>query len=215
MTFQITDLKEEIVVFLRNNDILTTALRGVTRTTNSGTFSGETEHIINLVNVKNIRSIEVDSTPLKFDYTVDYSFGPITAKTCKITFANPQNGDFEIEYDYGSDKIWGDFPRDDLKIHSYPRIAVDIMSTTTDALGVGGTLFISNVAITIMVYADSPNKVDNYITAIRNLMIANSKTFFHAPFIKPTLVGPLINSPDRSNVILHRNADFMAMFNIN
>lgn len=217
MTFQITDLKDELVVFVRNQNIFPISLRGVTTANDTGTFTSESDYTISLSNVKNIRSIEIDSNPLSFgeDYTVDYSFGPAGSQTCKITFTSPQTGSYDIEYDYGPDKIWGDFPRDDLKIHSYPRIAIDVMSTTTDAFGVGGDLFISDVAVTIVVYADNPDSADNYINAIRNIMITNSKEFFHTPFIKPILVGPLINSPDRSNTILHRNVDFMAMFNIN
>ncbi len=36
--------------------------------------------------------------------------------------------------------------------------------------------------------------------------------FYYVNFVKPTITGPLINSPDRSNEIMQRNTDFQAMF---
>jgi len=213
MILDIRQIKQELVVFLRNQDILTTSQRGVSTVNATGTLNAEDTITIERTNVKNIRSITVDGAIKSFgkDYTVDYNH----SDGCVITFTSDQTGDYVVSYDYGSDKIYPDFPRDDLSIDSYPRIAVDIMSITTDAFGIGGNEFISDLTFTVVVYSNNADKIDSYIQSIKDAMIANAKLFYYISFVKPILIGPLINSPDRSNEIMQRNADFQGLFQVN
>lgn len=213
MALNLTNIKNELIVFLRNQDILSTTQRGVTTDSATGSLSSETTITIARTNVKNIRSITVASIPkyLGIDWTADYN----DATGCVITFGSPQTGAYDVSHDYGSDKIYPDFPRDDLTIDSYPRIATDIMNITTDAFGVGGSKFISDLIFTIVVYANSVDDIDSYIQSIKDAMITNAKLFYYLSFVKPILIGPLINSPDRSNEIMQRNADFQGMFQVN
>ncbi len=210
MTLNLTNIKDEIVVFLRNQDIFTTTQRGVTTANATGTLSGTKVITISRTNVKNIRSINVDGSfkYLGIDWTADYDH----ATGCVITFGSNQTGDYVVSHDYGTDKIYPDFPRDDLTIDSYPRLAVDIMTVSTDAFGIGGSQFISNITFTVVVYANKVNDIDSYIQSIKDAMRGNAKLFYYVNFVKPTITGPLINSPDRSDEIMQRNTDFMAMF---
>lgn len=214
MTLNLTNIKNEIVVFLRNQDILTITQRGITTGSDTGTFDADSTHLIAVSNGKNIRSITVGGSPLAFgtDYTVNYNFDDSGTIKIKISFTSAQTGDYVISYDYGTDSIYPDFPRDDLGIDSYPRIAVDIMTVSTDALGIGGSTFISDITFTVVVYANNVDDIDGYIQAIKDAMRGNAKLFYYVNFIKPTITGPLINSPDRSNEIMQRNTDFIAMF---
>jgi hypothetical protein len=208
----IQSIKQEQLVFLRNQDILTTTQRAVTTTTATGTLSGTATITIALTNVRNIRSITV-ATVSKYvgtDYTVSYNH----ASGCVITFGSNQTGDYVVTYDYGTDKIFPDFPRDDLTINSYPRIAVDIMNVSTDAFGIGGDTFISNIAFTVVVYADSTDEIDGYIQAIKTAYVSNSKEFYYLKFVKSTGIGPLITSPDRRDEIMQRNIDLLGMFEV-
>ncbi|MFW6130754.1 MAG: hypothetical protein ACOC56_06160 [Atribacterota bacterium] len=109
MSLNVPEIKEELCVFLRNQDILSTTQRGVTNTTKTGTLSSEDTITISKSDVKNIRSIEVASTSKSFgkDYLVDYN----NASGCVITFNSNQTGDYTVDYDYGSDSIYPDFPR--------------------------------------------------------------------------------------------------------
>lgn len=213
MALNLTNIKDELVVFLRNQDILSTTQRGVTTSNATGTLSNEDTITISRTNVKNIRSITVDaaSKSLGTDYTVDYNH----TNGCVITFGSAQTGDYVVSHDYGTDKIYPDFPRDDLTIDSYPRIAADIMSIATEPLGIGGSEFISDLTFTIVVYANNVDDIDSYIQSIKDAMITNAKLFYYLSFVKPILIGPLINSPDRSNEIMQRNADFQGMFQVN
>ena len=214
-TLQIENFRNELVYFLRNQDIFSISTSGVTTTTATGTFSATSSLSISVTNVKNIRSIVVGSTTLAYgeDYTYDIDFSDTTIKT-KITFTAAQTGAYTITYDYGSDKIWADYPRDDLSIDSYPRIAVDILNVTSDAFGIGGNSFISEVMISAIVYAKGNSIVDGYVDDILSAFQTNAKTFYYSGFIKPIGTGPLIVTPERSDEILHRNVDFESMFHV-
>jgi len=212
MTLNIQSVKQEQVDFLRNNDVFSTTIRGVTTASATGTLSGTKVITINRVNVKNIRSITVAavSKVLGTDWTADYKH----ANGCVITFGENQTGDYIVSHDYGKDKIFPDFPRDDLDINSFPRIAVDILNVSTDAFGIGGSQFISNVALTIVVYDDDSDDLDSYIQTIKDLYVSNAKNFYYLKFVKPTLIGPTINSPDKKDEIMQKNIDLLGMFSI-
>ena len=210
MTLNLQNIKQEQVVFLRNQNIFTITQRGVTTANATGTLDAEATITISRTNVKNIRTITVAavSKSLGTDYTVDYNH----ANGCIITFGANQTGDYVVSHDYGLDKIYPDFPRDDLSIDSYPRIAVDIMTVSTDAFGIGGSQFISNIDFTVVVYADDVDDIDGYVQAIKSAYMTNAKLFYYVNFVKPTITGPLINSPDKRDEIMQRNTDFQAMF---
>jgi len=208
----IPKIKSEQVDFLRNNNVFTISERGVTTDTQEDTLAAEDTITIALSTVKNIRSITVGGTSkyLGTDWNADYK----NAAGCLITFEADQTGAYVVTYDYGGDKIYPDFPRNDLTINSYPRIAVDVINVATDALGIGGDSFISNVAITIVVYADNSDDLDTYIQAIKELYVSNAKNFYYLKFVKPTFIGPTIKSQDKKDEIMQKNIDIMGMFNV-
>ena len=212
MTLNIPEIKEEQLVFLRNQDILTISQRGVATASATGTFAGENSLTISVINIKNIRSITVAAVlkSLGTDYTVAYG-----EASAIISFTAAQTGDYTIPYDHGvGDSIYPDFPRDDLTINSYPRIAVDILNAPIDAFGIGGTQFISNVAFTVVIYANKSADLDTYVQAIKAAYVANPKSFYYLKFIKPTLIGPTINSPDKQDEIMQKNIDLLGMFEV-
>lgn len=201
-------IKQEQVNFLRNQDIFSISTRGVTTKTDTGTFSSASTFTLSTSPTicKNVRSV-TRGTLLTYgeDYTVNFLTGV-------ITFTTAQTGSYTIIYDYGTDKIYPDFPRDDLTISSFPRIAIDVLSAPIDAFGIGGGTFISNVALTIVVYDKNSDSLDSYINTIKELYVTNSKSFYYLKFIKPTLIGPTINSPDKKDEIMQKNIDILGMF---
>ena len=78
----------------------------------------------------------------------------------------------------------------------------------------GGTDFLSNYVLTVVVYDDSVRAIEGYIADIKQKMINNSKSFFYISFIKPISIGPKINSKETKNEILQRNIDFQIMFDV-
>jgi len=213
MSLNIQQIKQEQIVFLRNSDILTTIQRGVTTANATGTLAGTTTITISRTNVKNIRTITVDAVSkyVGTDYTVNYNH----ASGCVITFGSAQTGDYVVSHDYGTDKIYPDFPRDDLTIGSYPRIALDILNVSVDAFGIGGNSFISNVAFTIVVYAGTSDELDGYIQAIKDAYISVSNDFYYLSFVKITLIGPTIDSQNKQEEMMQKNIDLLGMFEVN
>lgn len=217
----LSEVKEELVVFLRNKDVLSTTVRGVT-TDSDDTFSGDgstTQFLINRTNVKNIRSISIggDAQSLGSDYTVNYDYDDSGTKKCQITFLSaPANGtnNITLSYDYGGDKIYPDHPRDDLTISSYPRIALSILGMDNEEVALGGGTIRTNLSFTVTIYDDSEKNVDDVIELIRSSFMDNKKNFYYLRFITPINMGPTILSPERGDKIVSRTVDFIAPLNI-
>jgi len=206
----IQSIKSEQVQFLRNQDVFSTSVRGVTTRTDTGTFSGDSTHTLANAptTVKNVRSVTRGTLLV---YGVDYTVNFLTGV---ISFTTAQTGSYTIIYDNGPDSIHPDFPRGDLSIGAYPRMALDILNVSMDNFGIGGSKFISNVAFTVVVYANKSNDIDGYIQTIKDAYISNAKSFYYLKFIKPTLIGPTINSPDKKDEIMQKNIDLLGMFEV-
>jgi hypothetical protein len=209
-----SEIENELVIFLRNSDIFSITERGVT--TKTDTLSGDgTKKIFDLTetNPKNVRSITVDTVELTEyeDYTVNYS-------TAKVTFTTAPSDDtdnIEIEYDYGTgDKIYPDFPRTDLKIGSYPRVAVSIISIKTDELGLGAKANISDILISLSVYANGRENLNSYLKNIRESILKNKNNFHYLTFVTVQGQGPMINEPARADKILTKTLEIRALFNV-
>jgi hypothetical protein len=206
------EITEELVVFLRNSDVFTISQRSVTTQVDTGTFSAAASHTINHNNVKNIRSIVVAGNTLAFgtDYTVNYD----SSSTCVITFTAAQTGAYTLTYDYGTDKIFPDFPRPDLTISSFPRIAVDILNITTEP-GSFGNVNVSTITFTVVVYDPKSRVVKQTLSTIREKFIAAQTGFYYLKVVKPSFTGPLLPSPrdEGKDKVFQQNTDFESRFN--
>ena len=222
-TFDIFDIRNEIVEDLRNANILSTSIRGVTTATQNFTATAS-QTVFTLTNsgVKNIRSItDNGGTSLKFiaDYTYVGSTGVVTLKV-GIAVGHT----VAINYDYSSsgDKIYPDRPRNVITLTSYPRIWVEEISSTTEPLGLGGDNHISDILISIgvRVPANKDSSVsggkggtedlNDLITAIRTRIRAQAKNFATFRYIYPTGVSPIL--PSVSDKIIQQSTDFIIKY---
>lgn len=209
-TTSIWNIKEELVVFLRNNDILPTGTRGVTTHTDTGSFAGQSSYTVSNdpTLLKNIRSIEVGAVFLSFgaDYDVNYETG-------EISFSVAQTGAYEIIYDSGStDRIYPDFPQEHLTLSQFPRIAVEIISGTTEEMALGATTTHNEFQVSVVVYSKDQSEVEQLISAVRTAINDNKKDLYYVPFITATGLGPILVSPFGDNKIMQRNQDFIGRF---
>ncbi len=195
VTLNISNIKTEWVNFLRNSDILTTTQRGVTTYSDTGTFAGDSTYT--LVNsptlAKNVRSVIVGGITLIYgeEYQVNFETG-------LITFTSAQTGDYTISYDSGPrDSIYPDFPRDNLEINSYPRIAVDFSGIPSSPFGIGGSIDISSPSIEILIYADKTEDIDNFTQSIKDNLKTNAKLFHYSRFKKLTYIATMIESQEK------------------
>ena len=205
---------EELVVFLRNQNIFSTAQRGVTTITEEldGTGS-QLAFVLSNTPVRNVRGVTVGgvSKSLGADYTVVYS----TATINFVVAPGAGTDNVDIQYDYGStDKIYPDWPRPDLALSSFPRIAVDILDIPSRPGGFGNVNE-SEINFTVVVYDSTTKTIRDYITTIRTAFINNYNDFYYLKIINPTGTGPVISPGDEFHQkILSQNIDFRSKFNL-
>lgn len=208
-------IKQEIVVFLRTGDIFSIGTRGVSTETDEAVGTGddvETKFALDNTNVKNIRNVKVDGSTKVYgtDYTMDYT-------NAEINFVVAPGSGLAITstYDYGSgDKIYPDYPRPDLSLSSYPRIAIAITSMATSEMALGAKSNMSDLLISVTVYADGMETVDGYVKDIRELFLEAKDDFYYLEFITPITQSPLINEPRRGDKIHQRTLELRSLFNV-
>ena len=205
--------ERELINFIRNSDVFSTTLRSVTTITDTGTLDSDDEYIINVNNVKNIRSVKVAGTTLVAfnDYDFDLDFLDSNIK-CKITFNEELSGSIEVVYDKGSDKIFADFPREDLSISSFPRMSAMIFNSPSIPGAVGGVTR-SNINFSITAFGTRKDELREWLTDIRKKVNDNKNDFVNFGLVvRPTLVGP-INVNDRGkDKIFQHSTDFVGEF---
>lgn len=207
------DIKSELVVALRSQDLISISDRGVTTETDTGTFSTDLTYLLSVspTLVKNVRSVVVSGDTLVFgtDYTVNYDTG-------LITFTSAQSGAYTIIFDVGSqDSIYPDFPQPHLKLSDFPRIAVDIIGSTSNEIGIGAQITESDYSISVICYATEQTVVENLVSGVKDFIMANKKSLFYSPFITPTSTGPLLVTEFGQNKLLQRNQDADVRFEFN
>lgn len=212
-----TTIRNELLFFVRNADILTTTQRGVTTATATGTLSSATELVIDTSTAKNVRSVVVASVTLGYgdDYTVDTDYDDSGTFKLRIAFTTAQTGSYSVQYDTGADKIFGDFPRNDLTISSFPRIAVDVQQMPSVFGGFNNVLQ-TEVYFTVVVYGSKIEEINNWIAAIRGAFHTSYTSFYSLSGpIRPVAVGPCITSPREKgkDKIFQQNIDFVSMLN--
>ena len=211
----LNDIKQELVVFLRNSDIISTSDRGVTTSTDEsiGTGdAGEVDFNLGQATVKNVRNVKLNTVAQTFgtDYTVNYS-------TAVVTFTTAPGSGVAVTatYDYGSgDSIYPDFPRTDLSINSYPRVAIEVTSVNTSEIALGGADTMSDLLLSVYVYANGMVNVDTYVKTIRQAILENKQDFYYLVFVTPVTQSPLINEPARGDKIYTRSIELRAPFNL-
>ena len=204
------NIKKELTNFFRNTDIFSTTDRGVTTTTETFTGDGTTKvFTLSHTNLKNVRYVKLAGTEKRYGFDYDINFeGELDEGSAGsiIMKCTPQNGEsLEVKYDYGnSDKIFPDYPRNDLSLSSYPRFGFDIIDISSKPSSIGGCSTISDILIEFVIYARDQKTCEIYAWKFDNCIYANRKNFYNFAFIVPYTVGPLIPAEDREN-ILHRN----------
>lgn len=190
--YTITDMKAELVVYLRNSNIISVATRGVTTQTDTGTYAGATSDTLNTnpTLVKNVRSIIVGGTTLsaKSDYTVNYATGV-------ITYTSAQTGDYTISYDTGTtDRIFQDYPQAHLKRSDFPRIAVDIQDGATRDFELGAATTVTDYIGYVICYDTAQSNVDTMVAVVRSVFIPSVQSFKNMPLVGIGGTGPRLQS---------------------
>jgi len=204
-------LQEELVVFARNQDILTITERGVTTATDTLTYTtGAPTFTLTHSGVRNIRFVTVaGSTQTSYrDFTPTYNSGTFTLTS------TPTPSDTVItNYDYGTiDTVYSELPRAIVDRMSLPRLMVKCLTGNTEEFALGAGSNITDRMITFQVWATTVKKVNNVTTNIRTSIIKNKKNLYNAPFIKINTVSPLKTDISQEPEIFSKAIDCDARF---
>jgi len=204
-------IKKELERVLRNSDIISIVNRGVTTTTLEVTLSADTSYLLNVANVKNIRSI----TGLTFgtDYLYDVDYLDTTIK-CNITFTTAKTGVFSIVYDSGDrDSIYYGYPRIENNLDNYPFVSIYITSSKTDPISSDGHNYSQEFMISFGAFCKDDDSVDDLISSIKSTLYNNYIRFYYLRFLRPLNESPILYDPNRQNKIVFKTIDFIAPLN--
>ena len=152
----IYQLQEEVEVFARNQDFLTTTERGVT--TINDTLSSTGTDVFTLTtttSVFNIRYVTNAGTT-KSAYT---EFTP-TYSNKTITMTGVASGaEVIINYDTGTiDKVYGGLPQNIFNRLTYPRVRAKVVTGTSSAFSLGAGSYITDRLITFQVWSTTQKR---------------------------------------------------------
>lgn len=210
-TFDSKNAREEIAITLKNGNLLSTSVRGVTTTTDNFTAtSSQTVFTLAHTPVRNIRSLTINSVSKTYlrHYTVNFTTGAVTLLT-GATLNDP----VAIQYDYGgTEKIFTDWPRDDITLSSFPRVSVMETSTATEPFALGGGVWLTDALFTIFIWLPVNHDtgfagglggtadLETIKGLARSIMQTNEKLLVKVPYIYPTTSGPIIPAENFMNV---------------
>lgn len=153
----LTEPDEILMNFLRSTVTEVTRTGVSNRQTNTvETFNGDTTTKIFTLTVAPvcINSVSVGGTTqvAYLDYQIDLD-------NKKITFTSAPGtgtGNISVDTDTGSNWVYTDFPRDDLKKASYPRIGITVINESGEQQGIGATGTYDNISfqLDIVAYKD-------------------------------------------------------------
>jgi len=213
-------MRDEMAVFLKNEDVLTASERGVTQVTGTtlGTLASATTTLINKNNIRNIRNVSVADTAKTFgtDYTVDYYYLDGSTRKCQITWAASTSGAGTVTYDYGAtEKIYPNFPRTDMTLASYPRIGLEVVDIDSEPYGFNNVNN-SNVDISFTVVDDSKDNILDIMNNVRDAIVNNQSGFYYLKLVKPRRTGPVVPVTDgkAKDKLFSKSFDVRGYFNI-
>jgi hypothetical protein len=224
-TINAEQIREELCHFLRYSDILSTTVRSVTRVTEGYTVGvgGESSHTFTNGDIRDFTSVTVGGTAKYFlrDYTFNGTTKILTWNTPLV------NGNVvSATYDYGStyaDRIYPILQRETMTLYAFPRIGIEIVNISTDPLGIGGSNHISDILVSVILWAPAnldssvvayggQSDMESTMTLIRDAIRTNAKNFYTFSWITPKGRGPIRKSTN--NKILQTSQDFMIRWKV-
>lgn len=216
-TASLDKIKEEIVVFLRNGDILTIAQRGVTTISNNFTaIAAQTVFTLSNNVVRNIRAVTIDGTSKSAYSDYNPAYNSISS-TITFSSACSVGQVVSVGFDYSSgtaEKIWPDYPQILYYPVDCPRIGFDIISHRTTPIGIGTTNWLSDALVSIKAYDMGNYKaIDQYLSTIRQKIKDNAKGFYHFQFAYASNIGPiLLHDTALNKKVFERSLDLTMRF---
>lgn len=207
-TYDERKIKDELLNFVRNSDIISVANRGVTTAADTGIAGTGSDIVHTTTNekMKNVRSVVSDISGT-LTYGTDWEFD--FSGTDQVTIYNSVIGHtYTVNYDYGTgDKIFDDFPRTDLSLSDYTngRIGFDSIAAPTRELGIGGVTNQTSMTLQFSLYARKKWVLGDIMYNIRKAFNENKKNFYRFPFINVSSTNNLSKSDTVDDKVIQQN----------
>lgn len=202
------EVLNEVIFSLRNADVISTTKRDVNRVTQEGSLDDVDEIVIPKSNVKNVVSVTIAG-----DLISNYSVDTDIDGECVITLPIAYSGEYEVVYDYGNDCIFIGYPRTDLSLKSFPRIAVEYIDIQSESGGFGNVNR-NKHDLSVTVYASSKKEIREIIDNLREWCVTNQNNLKYLRLIKPVMIGPIVEAGEFikfKDKIVKQNFDFAGL----
>lgn len=208
----IQDVEDELVVTLRNGNVLSALERGVVNASGGQTANGTNMvFFLGLTGspLRNVRGVWVSGTGnLKFgtDYSVNYYTGSISFTTAPPSGAS---GIWRADYDYGpNEKIYGDYPRLDLNLASYPRVSCCFSRYSSMPLGIGAQTLVSEGIVDVGAFTQTTSGLDDILSKSRNQFAISGTKLYYIGYMHPANTSAVGVEPGRHQKIVIREQSF-------
>ena len=218
MAIDIFEIKQELVIFLRNQ---------ITDTHNPSRVSSETEYFSGNNSttsfelnrdisrngfhmLKNVSSVKVNGlTKTNFtDYSADYQGdnpGTITFTTAPD---NSSSDNIEINFDWGLLWIGTDLNRVEMTPKSCPKISLELLSAPSTEIALGAVVLKSPLSISITIISNKVSDLDLLTKQVRDAILNNRTNFYNFSLITEPRVSPTITSGDPEAYMFQRTIDW-------
>jgi len=208
-------IKEELLNLLRNSDVISTTVRGVT--TDSETFNptSTVSYLeLSVTPVKNIRSVTKNSVALTYgkDYNLNlYGKSPALAKRVDFTTDLVNGDEVVIQYDYTTstdtktgnlvgDRVYADLPQEFLTTSKYPRVGFQIDTIPGNPRDLQHKLTQKNFVFSFGVFAKNID-LDTLYEAVDTVLFNNRKTLYYLNVLVYQGTSPKELTPNTSKSI--------------
>ena len=208
-------IKEELLNLLRNSDIISKTVRGVTTDTETFNVTSTVSFLeLSQDPVKNIRSVVKNSVTLTYgeDYNLNlYGKAASLAKRINFTVDLVNGDDVDITFDYTTandtksgnpigDRIYADLPEEFITTSKYPRAGFQIDGIPGSPRDIQHKLTQKNVLFSFGVFAKG-NKVDSYYEAMDTVLFNNRKTLYYLNVLVYSGTSPKEPTPNTNNTV--------------
>ena len=208
-------IKEEILNLLRNSNLISKTIRGVTTKIETFNVTGDSSYLeMEESAVKNYYSVVKNSVTLTYgeDYNINI-YGKDSTLAKRVNFTDTLvNGDtVVITYDYTSttdsktslpvgDRIYADFPQVFINTSKYPRIGFEIDTISGKPRDLQHKLIQKNIVFSFGVFAKGVN-VDSLYESVDTILFNNRKSLYYLNVLVFQGVSPKESTPNTNNTI--------------
>lgn len=203
----INNIIDEMVVYLRNK--VTDPSSRTTAQTDE--FNGDASTVaftLTKPGAKNVTTVTIGAVTQTFgtDYTVAYD--PTSTVVTFTTAPGSGTNNVDITYDYDQTWIYPDMPRKDLRLSSFPRMSVIVVSGVTDPAGINLDGYFTSLILSITAYAEDDDTVRDLLMQAKDNLMDDAKNFYYFNEGYPVNMSPLINFVDGDTRIVQQSMDY-------